>query len=40
VGKTRKTYLVLVLNLKQKDHLENLGVRWEDNIEMNDKETE
>jgi len=26
--------LVFVLNLKKKYHLEDLGVRWEDNIEM------
>jgi hypothetical protein len=40
MGKTRKTYLVLVLNLKEEEQLEDLGVRWEDNIETYLKEIE
>jgi len=35
MGRRRKAWLILVLNLKKNYHLEDLGVRQEDIIEMN-----
>jgi hypothetical protein len=35
VAKMRNAYTNLAENLKGRKHLENLGVRWEDNIKIN-----